>query len=231
MSNIFINATTNIRLKSVLIINSNSKFMKDMTFYNKDNLYKMSFYEVEDFEFFCEQISTFDLIVFDNRNKRIKDFIKLFESKFSYRLNIPTILLESEFDENQILYKGSNVYSVFYEPIDEKQLTLNISLFLNYQTQNQRLEFDKGFYFDISRDELFYDKKIVKLTRTEKSLIKLLIERKDELVTYESIEKIVWKNKNFSKYTLRNIVKHIREKTNESFIKNSSNRGYIINTL
>ncbi|MGP2655641.1 winged helix-turn-helix domain-containing protein [Malaciobacter sp. WC5094] len=231
MSNIFINATTNIRLKSVLIINSNSKFMKDMTFYNKDNLYKMSFYEVEDFEFFCEQISTFDLIVFDNRNKRIKDFIKLFESKFSYRLNIPTILLESEFDENQIIYKGSNVYSVFYEPIDEKQLTLNISLFLNYQTQNQRLEFDKGFYFDISRDELFYDKKIVKLTRTEKSLIKLLIERKDELVTYESIEKIVWKNKNFSKYTLRNIVKHIREKTNESFIKNSSNRGYIINTL
>ncbi|MFK2821572.1 transcriptional regulator [Arcobacter sp. YIC-80] len=231
MSNIFINATTNIRLKSVLIINSNSKFMKDMTFYNKDNLYKMSFYEVEDFEFFCEQISTFDLIVFDNRSKRIKDFIKLFESKFSYRLNIPTILLESEFDENQIIYKGSNVYSVFYEPIDEKQLTLNISLFLNYQTQNQRLEFDKGFYFDISRDELFYDKKIVKLTRTEKSLIKLLIERKDELVTYESIEKIVWKNKNFSKYTLRNIVKHIREKTNESFIKNSSNRGYIINTL
>ncbi|MGA1939265.1 winged helix-turn-helix domain-containing protein [Arcobacter sp. YIC-310] len=231
MSNIFINATTNIRLKSVLIINSNSKFMKDMTFCNKDNLYKMSFYEVEDFEFFCEQISTFDLIVFDNRSKRIKDFIKLFESKFSYRLNIPTILLESEFDENQIIYKGSNVYSVFYEPIDEKQLTLNISLFLNYQTQNQRLEFDKGFYFDISRDELFYDKKIVKLTRTEKSLIKLLIERKDELVTYESIEKIVWKNKNFSKYTLRNIVKHIREKTNESFIKNSSNRGYIINTL
>ncbi|WP_414144442.1 helix-turn-helix domain-containing protein [Arcobacter sp.] len=71
----------------------------------------------------------------------------------------------------------------------------------------------------------------MKLTRTEKKLISLLAVNVNELVTYEDISSVVWKGKEFSIYSLRNVVKNIREKTDELFIKNSSNRGYIINKI
>ena len=48
------------------------------------------------------------------------------------------------------------------------------------------------------------------------------------LVNYEIISEIVWKNKKYSIYGLRNVVKSIRKKTEESFIKNFSNNGYRI---
>ena len=83
----------------------------------------------------------------------------------------------------------------------------------------------------MTREMLFQGKKIIKLTKIEKRLINLLALNPNELVTYEDISSIVWKGKVFSIYSLRNVVKHIREKTNESFIKNFSNRGYIINTI
>ena len=69
------------------------------------------------------------------------------------------------------------------------------------------------------------------LTKTEKKLIKVLAENTNKLVTYEEISDIVWKGKVFSIYSLRNVIKHIREKTDESFIKNSSNRGYILTSI
>lgn len=63
------------------------------------------------------------------------------------------------------------------------------------------------------------------------SLVLLISTKVNNLVTYEDIATIVWKGKEISIYSLRNVVKHIREKTDELFIKNSSNRGYVSNTI
>ena len=97
--------------------------------------------------------------------------------------------------------------------------------------QNKKVQFENGFYFDISREILFQGKKIIKLTKTERKLVNLLALNPNALVTYEDISSIVWRGKEFSIYSLRNVIKHIREKTDESFIKNSSNRGYVITTI
>ena len=93
------------------------------------------------------------------------------------------------------------------------------------------MQFENGYYFDITREELFHGKKIIKLTRTEKKLINLLAKNPNSLVTYEDIANVVWKGKVFSKYSLRNVINHIREKTDDTFIRNYSNRGYILNSI
>lgn len=232
MNSIFIDTSNDIKLKSILIV-SNDEDLISLVKKNEDKLsFKTSFFELNKFHLICDKLSLFDVVVFDNRiTNQMKDFVQSFESKYTYRLNIPMIVLDDKVEEGFNMYKNSNVYTVVFEPIDFEKLTLNINLCINYLFQNKKVEFEKGFYFDVSRDQLFFDKKMVKLTKTEKALVKLLIERKNQLVTYETIEKVVWKNKNFSKYSLRNIVKHIREKTNETLIKNASNRGYIVNTI
>ena len=76
------------------------------------------------------------------------------------------------------------------------------------------------YSFEMSSDILF-----------AKMLSLHIFDRYGEIVTYEDISELVWKGKVFSIYSLRNVVKHIREKTDGTFIQNSSNRGYILNAI
>lgn len=169
MNSIFINTTNDIKPKSVLVVSNEENLVTKMKTYNQDTLFKLSFFEMDRFNLIYDKLSLFDLVIFDNRkNNNVKEFTSLFEKNFSYKFNIPIILLENEVNDNQILHKNSNVYSVFYEPIDSSALMLNVKLFLNFLNQNRKIEFEKGFYFDVSRDELFCDRKVIKLTKTEK---------------------------------------------------------------
>ena len=230
MNSVFIDIANNKNISSVLLISTDVEYLNkikkvlgdkyDVVFFNNDRFYLLK-----------AEINCFDLIVFDNSNDLLAKFIEGFKlTKFS-SLNVPMILLENNISEDLSIYKFSNVYSVFNKNIDEKILLDNIELSLNFLNANKKVQFEKGFYFDINKEILFQDKRIVKLTRTERKLISLLALKVNNLVTYEDIAAIVWKGKEFSIYSLRNVVKHIREKTDELFIKNSSNRGYVINTI
>ena len=141
------------------------------------------------------------------------------------------IVLENETIEEFSNYKYDNMYTILDKNINEAFLFKNIEIALDFLYTNKKLQFENGFYFDMNRELLFQGKKTIKLTKTEKKLINLLALNPNVLVTYEHISSVVWKGKEFSIYSLRNVIKHIREKTDETFIKNSSNKGYVINTI
>ena len=141
------------------------------------------------------------------------------------------IVLENETSEEFSNYKYDNMYTILDKNINEAFLFKNIEIALDFLYTNKKLQFENGFYFDMNRELLFQGKKTIKLTKTEKKLINLLALNPNVLVTYEHISSVVWKGKEFSIYSLRNVIKHIREKTDETFIKNSSNKGYVINTI
>lgn len=217
-----------IKRSLILIISDDLKFVESLKEHiNDKNEY--SFFESNKFYLLNSDINNFDLIVFDDSKNDLIKFVNVFNLTKSYKFNIPTILLLDGEVENLDLYKKANVYTMHQKTTDVKLLIKNIDMSLNFLNSNKKLQFENGFYFDLSREELFHDKKIIPLTRIEKKLIKLLTENANKLVTYEEISEIVWKGKVFSIYSLRNVIKHIREKTNESFIKNFSNRGYILN--
>ena len=141
------------------------------------------------------------------------------------------IVLENETSEKFSNYKYDNMYTILDKNINERFLVKNIDIALDFLNANKKVQFENGFYFDMNRELLFQGKKTIKLTKTEKKLINLLALNPNVLVTYEHISSVVWKGKEFSIYSLRNVIKHIREKTDETFIKNSSNKGYVINTI
>lgn len=230
MNSVFIDIANNKNISSVLLISTDVEYLNkikkvlgdkyDVVFFNNDRFYLLK-----------AEINCFDLIVFDNSNNLLQKFIEGFKLTRLSSLNVPMILLEDDISEDLSMYKFSNVYSIFNKNVDEKILLDNIELSLNFLSTNKKVQFEKGFYFDVNKEILFQDKKIIKLTRTERRLVSLLASNVNNLVTYEDIASVVWKGKEFSIYSLRNVVKHIREKTDELFIKNSSNRGYVINTI
>ncbi len=230
MNTIFVHSTNNKNISSVLFITENMNCINKL----KNNLsdkYNISFFNDNKFYLLSGEINSFDLIVFDNRKNTLLEFIEVFKSTKTYDFNVPMIVLEDEIKEKVLTYKYCNTYMILNESIDEKSLLINIELSLSFLCANKKVQFENGFYFDVNKEILFQGKKIIKLTKTEKKLVNLLASNPNVLITYEDISSVVWKGKEFSIYSLRNVIKHIREKTDETFIKNSSNRGYVINTI
>lgn len=230
MNSVFIDIDSNIDTKSVLIISDDLPFVEKLKSITNDKG-NFSYFSESRFILLNSVLNSFDIIVFDNSSKNLDRFIEVFKLTQTYDLNIPMIILENEIPNDLSIYKYSNAYSILQKSIEQNELFNVIELCANFISLNKKHQFENGFYFDVTRELLFQNKKIIKLTKTERKLIKILVENINQLVTYEEIAESVWYGKNFSIYSLRNVIKHIREKTNETFIKNSSNRGYVINSL
>lgn len=97
---------------------------------------------------------------------------------------------------------------------------------------NNKIIFDEGFYFDKQKNSLFdKDGKVIQFTKLQNGLFNLLLQKEGEVVDFETIHKEVWKNKNMSVFTMRNIVKRIRDLTYYGIIINHSNKGYSIGEI
>ena len=224
------NITNNKSIRSVLLESEDLEYVQKLTKFLNDK-FNLSFFMDDKFQLLYTQIDSFDLIVFDNSHNKISKFTETLKLKKTYNFNIPMIVLENETIEEFSNYKYDNMYTILDKNINEAFLFKNIEIALDFLYTNKKLQFENGFYFDMNRELLFQGKKTIKLTKTEKKLINLLALNPNVLVTYEHISSVVWKGKEFSIYSLRNVIKHIREKTDETFIKNSSNKGYVINTI
>ncbi|MGB5792254.1 winged helix-turn-helix domain-containing protein [Poseidonibacter sp.] len=88
------------------------------------------------------------------------------------------------------------------------------------------LEYD--FTYCMATQNLYNKGKEISLTKIESKLLNLLMLNINTIVDYKTVEEIVWKGKNMSRFTMRNKIKDIRDKTYHEIIKNDSNIGYTI---
>ena len=109
-----------------------------------------------------------------------------------------TVAQINEMMDNNIPFKVSNVYKLDY-----------------------------GFSYCLGTQTLYKNDEVVSLTKLENKLIALLINSK-EVVTIEKIKNDVWKGKEMTVFTMRNVIKKIRDKTYYEIIKSKSGWGYSI---
>lgn len=92
---------------------------------------------------------------------------------------------------------------------------------------NSIIPLENGFFYNKSISKIFNSfNNEVKLTRIEEVLFSLLLENRGNIVSIETIHNVVWKNKNMTRFALRNKVKTLRDKTYYDLIKSHSNIGY-----
>ncbi|WP_321311187.1 hypothetical protein [Halarcobacter sp.] len=97
---------------------------------------------------------------------------------------------------------------------------------LNQQIDS-RIDLGKGFYYDKVLKKVFDRKnQDVGLTKTQMSIFNTILKSRGTIVDVDVIKKSAWKDKNTSIFTLRNMIKQIRDKTYYGLIKSHSSRGY-----
>lgn len=146
---------------------------------------------------------------------------------------LPKIVISnSDNNESIVTAINSGAYTFLSKPLRAKDVKLAVIMCLNQTKRGDKIEFENGIYFDEYRDQFFKAGGIlIDFTRLEKSFLKLLIVKRNEITDYDTIRDVVWKGKDMSIYTMRNIVNKIRQKTYYEIIRNHSNKGYTIDIL
>ncbi|MFV0562360.1 response regulator transcription factor [Malaciobacter mytili] len=173
--------------------------------------------------------NSFDIVIIDTDVKEYS-FSELCSEITSRAPTLPKIIISDDEDsENIIIAVNNSAYTFISKPLRVKDIKLAIIMCLNQTKRGDKVEFQNGIYFDEYRDQFFKPGGvIIDFTRLEKSFLKLLIQKRGKIIDYDTIKDVVWKGKNMSIYTMRNIVNKIRQKTYYEIIRNHSNKGYII---
>ena len=97
-------------------------------------------------------------------------------------------------------------------------------------TMNQHnIILDHEFSYNQVNHTLYCCNEIIPLTKKENELLKLLLEHRNNILDYYTIENIIWPNKETNTNTVRTLVKRLRQKLKHKFIETVSSRGYIFN--
>lgn len=176
--------------------------------------------------------STYDMAVIDTNIEGVS-FSELCTELSEVAPTLPKIVIsDSDENENIVTAINNGAYTFLSKPLRAKDIKLAVIMCLNQTKRGDKIEFDHGIYFDEYRDQFFKAGGVlIEFTRLEKSFLKLLIAKRNEIVDYDMIKEVVWKGKDMSIYTMRNIVNKVRQKTYYEIVKNHSNKGYTIDNL
>ena len=91
------------------------------------------------------------------------------------------------------------------------------------------IDLGEGFIFNLKKEQLFQNSVVINLRKKELLLLKILLENKNIVVTYEMLERELWNNSPMTENALRGQVRNLRRKTHRNIIKNINGIGYQIN--
>lgn len=157
--------------------------------------------------------------------------ISLIESIRKSDIHTPVIILTAHATTDYLLPCANlNIQSYIVKPINFQKLKSALYKVVEYLnlTSNILVHIDDDLSYDKINGTLKYKANEYKLNNKEKSLMNLLVENKNKLITYTQIEQEVWLKYDevMSQSALRTVVKNLRKKSPVNFIENISGTGY-----
>ena len=169
--------------------------------------------------------SYYDIFLFDVNMEGLSGF-ELYKELSKYT-DTPVIFITAYSDIEHI-EEAFNLGAADYikKPFDFKELELRIKRLLFSATNCIKL--NNEYKFDLKKLKLFYDEKEVELTPNEKYFLEILFQNIGQVVDSETIKDYIWEDKVVCDNTLRTLVKKLRTKLEQNFIKNVRGAGYKI---
>lgn len=206
-----------------------------------DYLYKVSIKEfLEELDFYVDDFengddalnaifeSSYDLLLLDVRVPGMDGF-SLVEYVRKEKIDVPIIILTSLTDISD-LSKGYELGCNDYmrKPFDMIELKFRIEQLIknNFKTNEDIIELENSFKFDVNKRILYKDDKVIDLSQKESELTAHLVLNRGFFVSIETLHERVWENRDISYADIRMCIKRIREKTGKDFIKTKRFVGY-----
>lgn len=178
-----------------------------------------------------------DLILMDINLKKSIDGIETV-IHIQEKYNIPVIYLTAYTDETTIQRAiKTDPLGYIVKPFKPEELNATIKLALyKIHTSTDNLEKDdvidlkNGYCYSFKIKQLYFKDHPIKLSKNENMLLELLIEAKDNSVSYREIEYYIWPDSVVNNDTLRALVYRLRTKLNFLSIETIPSYGYKLKT-
>ena len=157
------------------------------------------------------------------------DGIKILKKIREYYEEVPVIIISAtvELDIIKESYDfGCNDYLKKPFFIDE----LEIKVQQLCQIKNEIINFDKNSTFDYKSSTITINEKIQRLTKKERLLMNLFLTKKNQVLSYETIENYVWEGSFASIESIRSLIRRLRKVVKEDYIQTVVDTGYIFKT-
>lgn len=167
--------------------------------------------------------SKYDLIIVDTDYDDVSVTSSII---YNNAKEIPIIFVTNNIENNILEFTQKlNLKNILLKNINLDLIKYYVYIALK---KSNIINFNDGYYFDLSENKLFWNNKEVNLTSLETDLFRYLLNNRSKIISYEEIKNKVWKERKFTIYGMRNIINKIREKSYYDIITNISKSGYTI---
>ena len=212
----------------ILLLEDNQKLNETIT-----KRLKLKNYSVESFtdgakayERITEGFSCFILDI----NVPNIDGINILKKIREYYDVIPVIIISASVELDVIKQSydfGCNDY--LKKPFFIDELEIKIEKLCNIK--DDKIYFDTNSYFDFKSATLVIDDEETRLTKKEKLLMNLFLSKKNQVITYSTIENYVWEGSFVSLESIRSLIRRVRKILNKEFIQTVVDTGYIFKNI
>lgn len=98
------------------------------------------------------------------------------------------------------------------------------------QIKNEIIQFDENSTFDYKSSTLTINNETQRLTKKERLLMNLFLTKKNQVLSYETIENYVWEGSFASIESIRSLIRRLRKIVKEDYIQTVVDTGYIFKT-
>lgn len=167
-----------------------------------------------------------DIILMDINLNSNKDGIEI-THQIQKKSDIPVIYLTAYTNEDIISRAiKTNPVSYLLKPFKADELKSNILLGLyksksqnSFYTNKELINLGHSYYYDYDNRKLYFKEQLLKLSKKEDILLKLLIDSGGNTVEFEDLENNIWPNMTIANSTLRTLIYRLRTKLNYNIIE------------
>ena len=172
-----------------------------------------------------------DLILMDISLRNSKDGIETAIAILKIK-KIPIIYLTAYCDD-EMIQRASTTNPVGYlsKPFNPDNLRVILTLAcsklnINEYVDNELLNIGLEYYVDMKNQYVYKNNEILKFSRKEFQLLKLLILAKGTIISFKQLEYEIWSDSPVSDNSLRNLVHRLRTKFDHELIENIHGLGF-----
>jgi DNA-binding response OmpR family regulator len=158
------------------------------------------------------------------------DGINILKKIREYYDVIPVIIISASVELDVIKQSydfGCNDY--LKKPFFIDELEIKIEKLCNIK--DDKIYFDTNSYFDFKSATLVIDEEETRLTKKEKLLMNLFLSKRNQVITYSTIENYVWEGSFVSLESIRSLIRRVRKILNKEFIQTVVDTGYIFKNI
>jgi DNA-binding response OmpR family regulator len=156
---------------------------------------------------------------------------KLIQKNF----NVPVIFLTSYHDDDTLAdAAGVNFTGYIVKPYLDAHLLREVKLAsLRFGLNNalEPVELNNGYIYDIQNKVLLKDNQAISLTKKEEQLLHILIQNKNQIVTNEYVDLVIWHEYSTYDENRRQLLFRLRKKVPDLEIETIKGVGYTLKLI